>query len=99
MVSDDLILDDNDNLTIANGDLVIGQSDDQNVEAIILAEKGQFYESPLLGYGITRRANGPFDKQRQRQLIRAELKRDNYKIVQLDIDDNFTVTIQAEKVK
>ena len=99
MISKDFIFDDNDDFIIEDGDFAVGQSDDQNIEAIILAEKGQFYENLLLGYGIYHRQNGPFNKNQERKEIRQELRRDNYDIVQLDIDRNFNLAIDANKVK
>lgn len=99
MISKDLILDDNNDLTIFAGDLSIEQSDDQNIETIITTEKGQFYESLLLGYGIYSRLYGPFKKNVERKDLRQELRRDNYDVVQLEIDNNFEVFVDANKVK
>jgi hypothetical protein len=99
MISKDFVFDENDDLKIVNGDWAIEQSDDQNIEAIILAEKGQFYETLLLGYGIYRRQYGPFKKNQERKDIRQELKRDNYDVVSLIIDDNFNIDVDANKVK
>jgi hypothetical protein len=99
MISKDLIFDLDDDLTIENGDFAIGQSDDQNIEAIFLAEKGQFYENLLIGYGVYRRQYGPFRKNVERKAIRQELKRDNYDVVQLEIDNNFNITVDANKTK
>lgn len=99
MTSSDFILDLTNNLSISGGDLVIGQSDDQNIEAILLAEKGQFYEYPLLGYGITRKLYGPFNKQDEKKLIREALKRDDYDTITLIISDNAEVVVDAIKIK
>ena len=102
MISYDLVLDLNNDLKIENGDFAIGQSDDQNIEAILLAEKGQFYEFPLLGYGITRKINGTFDRLTERKSVREELKRDNYNIKVLNISgtgDSFSLEVDADKVK
>jgi hypothetical protein len=99
MISNDLILDLNNDLIIESGDWAIGQSDDQNIEAIMLAEKGQFYEFPLLGYGITRRLYGSFDRLTERKLIREALKRDNYNVTTLNIDGNVAIEVDAEKIK
>lgn len=99
MISNDLVLDLNNDLIIEDGDFFIGQSDDQNIEAILLAEKGQFYESPLLGYGITRRLFGPFDTLTERKAIREALRRDNYNVKVLNIDGNVGIEVDADKVK
>lgn len=102
MISYDLVLDLNNDLIIEDGDFVIDQSDDQNIEAILLVEKGQFYEFPLLGYGINRKLNGTFDRLIERKLVREELKRDNYNIKILNISgsvDTFSLEVDADKIK
>ena len=99
MISNDLFLSLENNLSIADGDLVIAQSDDQNIEAILLANKGQFYEYPLLGYGISKKLYGPYNKLSEKKLIREALKRDDYNTVTLIIDNDFTVTVDAIKIK
>ena len=99
MISNDLVLDLDNNLRIEDGDLVIAQSDDQNIEAILLAEKGQFYEYPLLGYGITKKIYGPFNKQSEKKLIREALGKDDYDTITLIISDDFEVIVDAIKVK
>jgi hypothetical protein len=98
MISYDLILDLNNDLIIENGDFAIGQSDDQNIEALLLAEKGQFYEYILLGYGIRRRLYGPFDKLTENKAVREALKRDNYNVKVLNIEDS-GIEVDADKIK
>lgn len=99
MISKDLILDEDNNFIESNGDFAILQSDDQNIEAILKAEKGQFYQYPLLGYGVTTRIYGPFKKNEERKAIREALKRDNYNVVQLIINDGPEIFVDAEKIK
>jgi len=99
MISKDLTLDSSNDLTIADGDFAILQSDDQNIQAILTAEKGQFYQFPLLGYGIGNRLFGPFKKQTERKAIREELSRDNYDVVALIINDGPEVFVDANKIK
>lgn len=48
----DLLLDENGDLLIKDGDFVIGESDNQHQLDILLAEKGEFKEFPELGVGI-----------------------------------------------
>lgn len=99
MISYDLFLDDNNDLTISDGDFAILQSDDQNIQAILEAEPGQFYQYPLLGYGVTKRLYGPFRKNVERKAIREALKRDNYNVVQLIILDGPEIFVDADKTK
>ena len=42
MISKDIVLDSDNNITVANGDFAILQSDDQNIQAILQASKGKF---------------------------------------------------------
>ncbi len=48
----DLLLDENNDLLIQNGDFVIGSSDNQHQLDILVAEKGEFKEFPEIGVGI-----------------------------------------------
>lgn len=48
----DILTDENGDLLIKNGDLLIDYSDNQHQEHIILANKGDFKETPEIGVGI-----------------------------------------------
>lgn len=48
----DLLLDDTDDLLIENGDFVIGISDLQHQEHLLVAQKGDFKQYPDIGVGI-----------------------------------------------
>jgi len=48
----DILLNDDLDLLIENGDFVIGDADEQIQELILLANKGDFRESPLTGVAI-----------------------------------------------
>lgn len=47
----DFILDENGDLAIENGDFVLGEADQQNVELLLFSNKGEFKEFPLVGFG------------------------------------------------
>lgn len=49
----DYLLDKSGDLGIKGGDLVIGFSDNQHQEHILIANKGEYREFPELGVGIT----------------------------------------------
>lgn len=99
MISKDITLDENNDIILSGGDIAILQSDDQNIEAIMKAEKGQFYQFPLLGYGVVSRINGPFADNIERKAIREELSRDNYNVVQLIINEGPEIFVDAVKKK
>ncbi len=48
----DILLDSDGDLIWQDGDLVIGDSSEQNIENILAAQKGEFRQSPLVGVGI-----------------------------------------------
>ncbi len=43
----------NYDLIIKNGDFVIGNSDEQHIATVVMAQKGEFKEFPALGFGAT----------------------------------------------
>lgn len=49
----DIALDSNGDLEISNGDFVIQQSDQQHVQDIFKAHKGEYKEWPLVGFGAS----------------------------------------------
>lgn len=50
----DFLTDDNGDLLIVNGDFVIGESSHQHINDIVLSNKGDFKQWPLLGFGAHR---------------------------------------------
>jgi hypothetical protein len=50
----DILLDQNGDLLIVDGDLVIGNSEQQDVDLIFSSHKGEYKEHPLLGFGASR---------------------------------------------
>jgi hypothetical protein len=78
----DLLLDDNDNLIISNGDFVIGNADYQQRKLIILSQKGEWKEYPSLGFGIDnylKKSVTADEKQKFITELKSELSSDNIK--------------------
>ena len=48
----DILLDNDGDLKIENGDFVIGFSDDQHKDILLITDKGSFKENPLIGVGL-----------------------------------------------
>lgn len=74
-----------DDIEIKNGDLVVGDSDSQDVEFIITAKPGQFYQFPTLGVGIVDELNGSISKQALRLKIKNNLEADNRRVNKIEI--------------
>ena len=93
----DLMLDDNGDLLIENGDLVLGDADNQNVQLIFQAYKGEIRSSPELGFGAGKYVKSTDPKARFKRDLKVELAKDNYKDVDIEIDQSLKelkVTIQ-----
>jgi hypothetical protein len=78
----DLLLTKNFDLHIHNGDFVVGESDYQRCELIILCWKGEFKEFPSLGLGIEsylKKSVNAHEKQEFITELKSELSSDNIK--------------------
>jgi hypothetical protein len=81
----DLLLDSTGDVMIENGDFVFGESDQQHVEDIFIANQGEYKEWPLLGFGAIN-----YIKTR---VTDAEFKRDLK--IQLAYDDYIAANIDT----
>ncbi len=83
----DFLLDENMDMLIQTGDMVIDASDDQHNQAVIIAYPGLIRCSPITGVGIFRRLKGKFglkESDALKQDIQLQLQADgctNTKIV------------------
>jgi len=91
-------------LIFRNGDIARAnkeQADRQHVERILYNPKGAFLLNPTLGVGIKNLLNGPFDPGDVRKDIRVNLKADNFKVHNIEIegteDDEPTLTVNATR--
>jgi hypothetical protein len=96
----DILLDDDLDLAIENGDFVIGDSEQQHQELILIAQQGSFRASPLTGVGISKYYKSAFsvaniDKLRQK--IRLQLQFDGYTSVKTTINSFEDIQIEAER--
>jgi len=91
----DILVDvNNDNdLIIQGGDFKIGESDQQHIAHIILAQPGEYKQWPLIGFGIRNYVNGIIDASAKRKL-KLQLKSDGYGIGDISfINDKLTVKL------
>lgn len=99
LVKDILI---NDDIGFKNGDLVVGESDQQHVEHIISIKPGQFYQFPTLGVGIADQVKGSINRQSLKQKIKVNLESDNYRINKIEVEggiDELITSIDAVRLK
>lgn len=89
----DILLDQNRDLKIENGDFVIDDSTDQNVELLFISSPGEWKEHIDAGIAIKRSSNGNIDRFVDRT-IRVQMGADGYGITKLVITEQ-GVTIEG----
>lgn len=92
----DTILED---VRVENGDFKVFNSDQQHVQHILKANPGQYYQHPLVGLGIALYKSASLSPQRLKQLIKTQLKADDYSTKVVEVSDDFIVNIDAERLK
>ncbi len=83
----DLTIGEDWDLSVASGDLVVGDTTLQNQALILHAQKGEWKEHPYLGAGI---ADKPNDEENAywRHRITEELRRDGCKVDEISITND-----------
>jgi hypothetical protein len=82
-----MLIDENGDLMVRKGALVIGDCDMDVAERLIRAWQGEFKEAPLLGGNVDKLLNGavaPF----WRGEMMSQLKSQHVNVKQLDINEN-----------
>jgi len=90
----DILLDDDLDLRIENGDFVIGPSDEQHIELLLRSAPGHWKKNPLIGANLAQDINGFFDGE-ARKRIRLTLQADGYTTERLKFTDN-TIQLDVE---
>ncbi len=82
----DILLDEDGDLLIENGDLVIGKADDQNVGLIFKAFKGEIRPAPALGFGAGKYLKTTDPLSRFKRNLKVELERGGYDRADIDVE-------------
>ncbi|WP_228235941.1 hypothetical protein [Allomuricauda sp. M10] len=72
----DFLLDDDGDLLIQNGDFVIGDSLDQEVQAVLEMAQGELKEDPVLGADLFRMVHSNATEADLKQRVKLQLARD-----------------------
>ncbi|MDY3352296.1 oxidase [Riemerella anatipestifer] len=92
----DILLEDDGDLKIANGDFVVGESTQQEITHILTSFRGEWKEHPILGAEIPRLLKARAGITKMRSIVREQLEMDGFKKVHFDIKDN-EIEIKAER--
>lgn len=86
----DILLDGESDLNFHNGDFDIGQSDQQHIEHILEAQKGEYKASPLVGFGIVNYLKKSTKiKSDFKRDLKIQLDHDGYQNPSIDLSDGF----------
>lgn len=91
----DFILDDNGDLLMQGGDLLVAESTLQHQRDLLLASKGDFRQFPLIGVGVERELLNDIGPTDLRVMIQREFERDGMLISRLFITGELQVDVQA----
>lgn len=81
----DLILDENDDLLIEDGDFVIGESSLQHQRLLLLCNKGEFKEFPTRCVGLANYLESGNTQELARE-IDVDFSKDGMKVTKIKID-------------
>lgn len=73
----DILLDENNDLLIKNGDFAVGESEEQEIKMILQAVKNDYKQFPELGVDLVRQINKSGSERTLKQLIKLNLRADN----------------------
>lgn len=98
MDAQDILLNNDNELQFFNGDFLVGNSDNQHVQTIIEANKGNFLETPTLGVGIVEYKSSNISAAELEKRVRIELQKDGYKLDRVTIN-GFNIQIEAKRIQ
>lgn len=90
----DFLLDDNFDLLIVDGDLVVGDSTAQHQKILILADKGEFKDVPMRGVGALKYLEDHSPDNLARE-IRQEFSADGMKVNKIQIAPDLNIQVDA----
>lgn len=82
----DILLDENNDLLIQNGDFVIGISEEQEIKMILQAVKNDYKQTPELGVNLIEELNGSGSVRALQQKIKLNLRMDGKENVKFKIE-------------
>jgi len=82
----DILLDENNDLLIQNGDFVIGESEEQEIRCILQAVKNDYKQFPELGVNLVEAINNNDTERALKQKIKLNLRMDGKDNVKVKIE-------------
>jgi hypothetical protein len=98
MASQDLLLDNNYDLMVVNGDLVIGLSEQQHIALIVVTAPGHWKDSPFLGFNAGGYLGSNANQAEMIGNLSEQLQSDNSVLDQLTIQNGSIINILAHRL-
>lgn len=100
-IAKDILMNSNNDLLFANGDLVVGPSDQQSVTCIINTTVGSFKEFPLVGVGIQYYQASAGQESILKRSINIQLNTDGIQLTRLQLvqtSTEFDYSLAAKRI-
>jgi hypothetical protein len=100
MIATDILVDDNGDRLIANGDFVVGPSDAQHMQHLLWATPGTYKQNPQMGVGIFNMINattGPVDMNALRSRIVKNATADGMQVNNLELNNLTDMVIDVDR--
>lgn len=85
----DILLDDENELIIRNGDFTVGEADRQHVEHIIITHPGEYKNTPLLGFAAVTKLKSTINDMQFKRDLKIQLNYDGYQNPRIDTSSGF----------
>jgi len=93
----DILLDEQDDLLVEHGDLVIDESVEQEVGLILRTYQGDWRASPLTGFGVARRTRNEINRAQFERDLSTQLEMDGFATNQVELAATKQLTIKARR--
>lgn len=93
----DILLNKENDISIVNGDFQIGESEQQEIESILIAFKSEFKNTPLVGAEIQRMLKARNTRQGITREVGQQLQYDGFRNIDFRIEDAENFTINAQR--
>jgi hypothetical protein len=85
----DILKDDENNILFADGDFATGQSDQQHVGDIFIANPGEYKEFPVIGFGAIRYIKRNISDDEFKRDLKLQLNYDGYTNPRIDTSEGY----------
>ena len=96
----DVMLDDNGDLDLSTGDFRINNNDLGHIESIILSQKGEWKQFPMIGVAMANYLNAPLSSEIRVAIekeIKIQLESDSFTNIFVKVNVDGTVNVNASK--